>query len=67
MVNAIMVISIYIRTPGRDLPEAYAWVVDSKYFNAIWIIIGGGSSRVFSTMILTIYGIDSVEDRERYR
>ncbi len=56
MVIAIMVISIYIALQVADLPEAYAWVVDSKYFNAIWIIIGAWIVSSFFYDILTIYG-----------
>jgi Small-conductance mechanosensitive channel len=56
MVIAIMVISIYIALQVADLPEAYAWVVDSKYFNSIWIIIGAWIVSSFFYDILTIYG-----------
>ena len=56
MVIAIMVISIYIALQVADLPEAYEWIVDSKYFDSIWIIIGAWIVSSFFYDILTIYG-----------
>jgi small-conductance mechanosensitive channel len=56
MVIAVLVISIYFALRVATLPPGLEWIVESKYFNAIYIILGAWIASSFAYNFISIYG-----------
>lgn len=56
MVIAVLVISIYFALRVATLPPGLEWIVESKYFNAIYVILGAWITSSFAYNFISIYG-----------
>lgn len=55
-VIAILVISVFAALQVADLPSGLEWIVESKYFDAIYVIIGAWIVSGFVYNFISIYG-----------
>jgi len=63
-VIAVLVISIYAALQVASLPPGLEWIVESKYFDAIYVIIGAWIVHGFVHNFISIYGARLVGDAE---
>ena len=56
MVIAVLVISIYVALQVVTLPPGLEWIVESKYFNAVYVILGAWIVSSFAYDFISIYG-----------
>ena len=55
-VIAILVISVFAALQVADLPSGLEWIMESKYFDAIYVIIGAWIVSGFVYNFISIYG-----------
>ncbi|MDI6899667.1 MAG: mechanosensitive ion channel family protein [Methanolinea sp.] len=55
-VIATFLVTLYLALQVADIPPALAWIVDSKYFNAIYIILGAWALSSFAYNFISTYG-----------
>ncbi|MDI9632884.1 MAG: mechanosensitive ion channel [Methanolinea sp.] len=55
-VIATFIVSIYLALRFADLPPSLDWLVDSKYFNAVYIILGAWAVSSFAYNFISTYG-----------
>jgi small-conductance mechanosensitive channel len=68
LVVGVIVISIYAALQVANLPAGLEWIVESKYYDAIYVIIGAWVVSGFVKSFITIYGsrlLDQSEIDER--
>jgi len=63
-VIAVLVISIYAALQVASLPPGLEWIVESNYFDAIYVIIGAWIVHGFVHNFIIIYGARLVGDAE---
>jgi MscS family membrane protein len=63
-VIAVLVISVYAALSVATLPPGLEWIVESSYFDAIYIIIGAWIVSGFVHSFISIYGARLVGDAE---
>ena len=63
-VIAVLIISIYAALQVASLPSGLEWIVESKYFDAIYVIIGAWIVHGFIHNFISIYGARLVGDAE---
>ena len=56
VVVAIMVVTVYVALQVADLPPGFEVLLDSKYLNVIWIVLGGWIAATFLHNIIITYG-----------
>ncbi|MCQ8893102.1 MAG: mechanosensitive ion channel [Methanolinea sp.] len=55
-VIATFIITLFIALQVADIPPTLAWIVDSKYFDAIYIILGAWALSSFAYNFISTYG-----------
>lgn len=50
------ILAIYLALQVADIPSSLEWIVDSRYFNAVYIILGAWALSSFSYNFISIYG-----------
>lgn len=53
---AVIVVSIYFALQVAELPPNLEWLVDSKYFDAVYIVLGAWIISTFTHNFIKIYG-----------
>ncbi len=56
VVIGIIVVSAYYALQVADLPPSWQFVLDSKYLNVVWILLGGWIVATFLHNALAAYG-----------
>ena len=56
MVIAVLIISIFLALQVAVLPPGLEWIVESKYFNAVYVILGAWIVSSFAYDFISIYG-----------
>ena len=63
-VIAVLIISVYAALQVANLPSGLEWIVESKYFDAMYVIIGAWIVHGFIHNFISIYGSRLVGDEE---
>ncbi|MCU0632956.1 MAG: mechanosensitive ion channel [Methanolinea sp.] len=55
-VVAVLVITLFLSLQVADLPVEFQWILDSKYINVVWILLGAWILSTFVYRIIETYG-----------
>jgi small-conductance mechanosensitive channel len=56
LIITVMVVSLFIALQVATLPSGLEWIVESKYFNAVYVILGAWVASSFTYNFISIYG-----------
>jgi len=65
MVIAVLVASIFIALQVATLPSGLEWIMESKYFNAIYVILGAWVASSFAYNFISTYGSPAAGETEK--